>query len=406
DGTHGAMDESELPLLLPKVNDYQPTGTGESPLAKAEEWLNVQDPKTGMKGTRETNTMPNWAGSCWYYLRFIDPHNEKAGWDPELEKAWMPVDFYVGGAEHAVLHLLYARFWHKVLFDLGFVSTREPFQRLYNQGMLLSYAYKDKRGALVPVDEVENDANGNPFHKKTGQSVERIVAKMSKSLRNVVNPDEVIKEYGVDTLRLYLMFMGPVDSSRIWDSKAIMGIYRFLKRMWNCFNAHANRGYAEKDSEFGRRELHKLIKRISEDTENISFNTAIAGFMEFLGATSMETFTKESLGVVAKLLSPYAPHLAEEVWVMLGNTPCVALQDWPSYNPEYIKENSVTVVIQIDGKKRGTMNVPVSISEDAMRNEAIKALSNTPYALRGDERLITVYQQGTTVPRLINVVRK
>ncbi len=406
DGTHTPLDETELPLLLPDVQDFAPTGTGESPLAKAEEWVNVVDPKTGRSGQRETNTMPNWAGSCWYYLRFIDPHNEKEGWDPELEKAWMPVDLYVGGAEHAVLHLLYSRFWHKVLYDLGYVSTREPFQRLFNQGMIQSFAYKDSRGALVPVNEVEEDEKGNAVHTKTGRTVERIIAKMSKSLRNVVNPEEVIGEYGADTLRLFLMFMGPLDASKAWDSKAITGVHRFLKRAFNCFDGHVRRGLTEAESPAATRERHRLIKRVTEDTEGFDFNTAISGFMEFLNATSMETLSRGSLEAFAVLLSPYAPHLAEEAWAMIGNAPCVALQPWPSFDPALLKEETAEVVIQVNGKKRATVDVPLTVTEDGIKAEVAKALEGTAYALTAADRLITVYQRGTKVPRLVNIVKK
>lgn len=209
DGTVSSLKDTDLPLMLPQVVDYKPSDSGESPLAKVKEWLDITDLVTGKRGKRETNTMPQWAGSCWYYLRFIDPKNSEAGWDPKLEKRWMPVDLYVGGAEHAVLHLLYARFWHKVMFDLGYVSTREPFKKLYNQGMIQAHAYKDTRGALISSDLVIENEAGVAHHKQTGEQLERIVAKMSKSLKNVINPEDIIDLYGVDTLRTYLMFMGP-----------------------------------------------------------------------------------------------------------------------------------------------------------------------------------------------------
>ena len=232
DGTQSLVDENDLPLTLPELADYKPTGTGEPPLAKATEWVNVVDPKTGKKGIRETNTMPQWAGSCWYYLRYIDPTNDKCFADPELLKKWLPVDLYVGGAEHAVLHLLYARFWHKVLFDLGFVPTPEPFQRLVNQGMILGLAYKTKRGVLVPMDKIEW-RDGKPWGAEEGGEMEELTefpAKMSKSLKNVVNPDDVIRDYGADSLRLYEMFMGPLQAVKPWSTKGVEGVYRFLKR--------------------------------------------------------------------------------------------------------------------------------------------------------------------------------
>jgi leucyl-tRNA synthetase len=266
DGVTEALSEKDLPLLLPAVEDYRPSDGGESPLARAEEWLTVVDPKTGRKGRRETNTMPDWAGSCWYYLRFIDPKNETCLCDPELEKKWMPVDLYVGGAEHAVLHLLYSRFWHKVLFDLGLVSTSEPFGRLFNQGMIQAQAYKDRRGALIPVDQVEVKPDGSAVLTKSGDALERNTPKMSKSLKNVVTPDEIVEEYSADTLRMYEMFMGPLESSRVWDPKAIAGNYRFLKRAWALVTANRDEGVRDvipmkQQSPAANKSLSKMLKR-------------------------------------------------------------------------------------------------------------------------------------------------
>lgn len=405
DGTMSSLEDKDLPLLLPDVQDFKPSESGESPLSKAGSWLDVTDSKTGKKGRRETNTMPQWAGSCWYYLRFIDPKNDKAGWDPALEKAWMPVDLYVGGAEHAVLHLLYARFWHKVLFDLGYVSTREPFQKLFNQGMILSFAYKDRRGALIPVDEVDEKEDGTSVHKRTGEVLERITAKMSKSLRNVINPEEVIAQYGADTLRLYLMFMGPLDASRIWDSKAINGIHRFLKRTWTFVLDRKEKGFDKEDSQQAKKALHLLIKRVTEYTDDLKFNLSIAACMEYLNTVLDEAVSEESTKIFTTILSPYAPHLAEELRARLGIKESVTKASWPSYDESELVQDTVPVVIQVNGKKRAIIDVSPSIEETLLNTLVRQALDGTDYELKGSERLITVYQNGSSIPKLVNVVK-
>ena len=409
DGISTALDESELPLVLPEVKNYKPSESGESPLARATEWLEVTDPNTGMKGRRETNTMPQWAGSCWYYLRFIDPQNEKVGWDPKLEKAWMPIDLYVGGAEHAVLHLLYARFWHKVLYDLGHVSTNEPFKKLFNQGMILAHAYKNKRGALVPIDKVEEKADGTAVVKESGEEVERIVAKMSKSLRNVINPDDIMHEYGADTLRLYLMFMGPLDSSRVWDQKAISGVFRFLRKSWTLVTDEKDTGFREvvdanSESDEVKKALHASIKKLGEDLEDLQFNTAISALMEFVNTATGKDVSKETLSTFTLLLSPLAPHLAEELWERLGNSNTLAYEEWPVFNPDFLTEDTVTVVIQVNGKKRGEVNVSSNISDDDLRQEVITAMANTSYPVDNAKRFIPVRNPKTSAPKLMNVV--
>lgn len=411
DGSVTSVAESELPLVLPQVDDYKPSEGGESPLAKATEWLEVIDPKTGKRGKRETNTMPQWAGSCWYYLRFIDPKNSKVGWDPELEKKWMPVDLYVGGAEHAVLHLLYARFWHKVLFDLGFVSTREPFKRLYNQGMVQSFAYKDKRGALIPVDLVKEDESGTPIHTQTGERLERLVAKMSKSLKNVYSTDDVIAQYGADTMRTYLMFMGPLDSSRPWDPKAISGNARFLRRSFNLVVGGAKEGFREVVAADGeaveiKKALHKAIKKIGEDLESLQFNTPISTMMELLNTIGDKPVSKDTLEKFVLILAPFAPHLAEELWECLGHKESIALAPWPSFDQALVVDDVVTVVIQILGKKRATIDVAPSISEADLKASVIEAMSATQYVVTADDKFITVFNPGTKVPRLVNVITK
>ena len=408
DGTISALAEEELPLLLPDVADYKPSESGESPLAKANDWLNVTCPKTGKKGRRETNTMPQWAGSCWYYLRFIDPKNDQAAWDKKKEKDWMPVDLYVGGAEHAVLHLLYARFWHKILFDLGEVSTNEPFKKLFNQGMLLSYAFKDSRGALIPVDEVKEE-NGQSIHIKTGEKLEKITAKMSKSLRNVVTPDEIIAEYGADTLRMFLMFMAPLEAIKSWDPKAINGVFRFLKKAWSFIAADQEQGcrnFIEAQSE--NKEIlqarHALIKKVTEDIENLRFNTPISALMEFLNLVSDKEVSKETAKVFTILLSVYAPHIGEELWQRLGEQSLVAQASWPKWDESLLVKESATVVIQVQGKKRASLEIPISMNEQDLKNEIVKVLSATSFAVSLDNKFITVYQPGTKIPRLVNVV--
>ena len=409
DGTSSSLEEAELPLVLPPVEDFKPSEGGESPLAKATEWLAVTCPKTGKKGRRETNTMPQWAGSCWYYLRFIDPHNAEQGWNPELEKRWMPVDLYVGGAEHAVLHLLYSRFWHKVIYDLGYVSTKEPFKKLFNQGMIQAFAYKDSRGALIPVDQVVEDDKGVPRSAATGEVLERIIAKMSKSLKNVINPDDFVKEYGADTLRLYLMFRGPLDASGPWDDKAIIGTYRFLKRLWALVTASRDSGIRdvvspEQEPIEVKRALHKAIKKVGSDIDQLSFNTAISTMMELLNAIGDKPVSKETLESFTLLASPFAPHLAEEMWQRLGHATSAGLAAFPTFELALTQDDVVTVVVQIAGKKRATLEVSPSIEEAKLKALVIEAMAGTAYNVGEGDKFITVYNPGTKVPRLVNVV--
>lgn len=331
DGTIRCLDTDELPVVLPEVEKYEPSGTGESPLATIDEWLNVVDPKTGKKAKRETNTMPQWAGSCWYYLRFCDPKNTKEPWNSKIENYWMPVDLYVGGAEHAVLHLLYSRFWHKVLYDLGLVSTKEPFHKLVNQGMIL------------------------------GEDGE----KMSKSRGNVINPDSVVKEYGADTLRLYEMFMGPLEKTKPWSMNGVKGVYNFLNRV-HRFVLDKNNYMDDGDEPISNvKELHKLIKKVTEDIENMRFNTAISQMMIFTnhiyktGKISRETAEKFAL-----VLCPYAPHLAEEIWSFLGHSKTLTFEKWPEFNVELAKDDLITIAVQINGKTRGTFEVVPDITKE------------------------------------------
>lgn len=414
DGSVTALSEAELPLVLPQVEDYKPSDGGESPLAKAKEWLIVTDPSTGRRGRRETNTMPQWAGSCWYYLRFIDPKNKKQGWAPDLEKSWMPVDLYVGGAEHAVLHLLYARFWHKVLFDLGYVTTREPFKKLFNQGMVLANAYRDKRGALIPTTDVVEGDDGIARHKTSAEPLERIIAKMSKSLRNVVTLDEIIDTYGADTFRLYLMFMGPLESSRVWDSKAISGVFRFLKRSWTFVTGGAKSNGvstrttipAEQESQSVRKAINRAVKKVGDDIEAMSFNTAVSTMMELLNSIYDEAVSEQTLRAFVVILSPFAPHLAEELWERLGGKESVAKSSWPTYDSKFLKDDVVTVVVQVNGKKRALIDVDATISESALKDTVIDKMSETEYKVSAADEFFTVFVAGTKTPKLVNVVRR
>jgi leucyl-tRNA synthetase len=362
DGEITVLDEKELPLELPELEKYLPGETGESPLSNATEWLTVTD-KNGRKGRRETNTMPQWAGSCWYYLRFIDPLNTGKIFDPEKEKYWMPVDLYIGGAEHAVLHLLYSRFWHKVLFDLGIVTTDEPYRRLFNQGMILAFAYETATGAKVSSDIVE-ERDGIFFNKETGAELRQIVAKMSKTLKNVVNPDDVVAQYGADSLRLFEMFLGPLDATKPWDEKGIKGVSNFLARAFRFFSEPANIVPGEEDREI-LKGLHQSIRKVEGDIENLRFNTAISAMMIFLNlANKKGRVTNKTAETFIKILSPFAPHLSEELWALTGNKNSIAYEPWPVVNEEYLKEDSFEYPVSFNGKLRFKIELPVTMENE------------------------------------------
>jgi leucyl-tRNA synthetase len=372
------VDESEYPVLLPELIDYKPGDGGVSPLAGAAQWITVTD-KNGRKGKRELNTMPQWAGSCWYYLRFIDPKNDFAFVAENLEKFWMPIDLYVGGAEHAVLHLLYSRFWHKVLFDLGFVSTDEPFQKLFNQGMILAFAYETIAGAKVPSDEVE-ERDGKFYHKESGEELRQIIAKMSKSLKNVVNPDDFVNVQGADSLRLYEMFMGPLDAVKPWQSKGIEGMYRFLSRAMRSIAG--DEGIPEYTNESVPKELirlmHQSILKVSDDIENMRFNTAISQLMVFNNDLIKQSVRyREPCEIFVKLLHPFAPHLCEELWQILGHNDSLTNVAWPIGNAELAAEDTAEIVFQVNGKVRTRVKLSKNLGKEelekiALQNEAIK----------------------------------
>lgn len=370
DGTTTAVPEDQLPLVLPVTKDIKPSGTGESPLANLTDWLEVTR-EDGVKGHRETNTMPQWAGSSWYFLRYIDPHNDEKLADEELLKAWLPVDIYIGGAEHAVLHLLYARFWHKFLYDLGVVPTKEPFQKLFNQGMILGTSYRDHRGVLVATDKVEK-RDGSFFHIETGEELEQAPAKMSKSLKNVVNPDDVVERYGADTLRVYEMFMGPLDASIAWSEEGLEGSRKFLDRVYRLLTTKEivaeNNGNLDKV-------YNETVKAVTEQLEAMKFNTAIAQLMVFVNAANKEDklFVDYAKGFV-QLLAPFAPHLSEELWQTLTQSgESISYVAWPTWDEAKLVENNVEIVIQIKGKVRAKLVVP----KDSSRQELEKlALAN------------------------------
>jgi leucyl-tRNA synthetase len=356
DGEITVLSDTDLPVELPEMEKYQPGDNGESPLSNAKDWLYVTDSK-GRKGRRETNTMPQWAGSCWYYLRFTDPTNNQEPFSKAAENYWMPVDLYIGGAEHAVLHLLYSRFWHKVLFDLGIVSTNEPFQKLFNQGMILAFAYETQAGAKVPSDEVE-ERESKFFHKITGEELRQIVAKMSKSLKNVVNPDDVISEYGADSLRLYEMFLGPLEATKPWTDSGVKGVASFLSRSHRFFGNLENYMEGAEDLEVLKL-LHKTIQKVENDIENLRFNTGISQMMIFTNlCLKKQKVTKATGETFAKVLAPYAPHLAEEIWQILGHKQTLAYETWPVKETKYLEEDTFPYPVSFNGKKRFELELP------------------------------------------------
>lgn len=369
DGTTTPVPESELPLVLPKTTEIKPSGTGESPLANIDEFVNVVDLETGKKGRRETNTMPQWAGSCWYYLRYIDPKNEDALADAEKLKEWLPVDIYIGGAEHAVLHLLYARFWHKFLYDIGVVPTKEPFQKLFNQGMILG----------------ENNE------------------KMSKSKGNVVNPDEIVESHGADTLRLYEMFMGPLDASIAWSTKGLDGARRFIDRVWRLLmddNGELSNKVQESDDKTLERVYHQTVKKVTEDYEGLRFNTAISQLMVFINdAYKVDVLPKQYVEGIVKLLAPICPHVTEELWNKLGYEETISYEAWPAFDEAKLVDDEVEIVVQVNGKVRAKLNVPAEASREQLQDIAM-ANENVQEQIEGK----TVRKVIAVPGKLVNIV--
>ncbi|MFM7807235.1 MAG: leucine--tRNA ligase, partial [Planctomycetota bacterium] len=389
-GMHHPVAESKLPLTLPELADYAPieSDTPLPPLGKATDWVNITaadagiDAKVlpaGAKVRRETNTMPGWAGSCWYYLRYCDPMNAARFVSKEAERYWMTgpdgasrgVDLYIGGNEHAVLHLLYARFWHKMLFDLGHVSTPEPFAKLFHQGLITSHAYQRTDRTLVAVDQVEE--RDGKFFEKGGGEVTQVVAKMSKSLKNVINPDDVIAEYGADTFRLYEMYMGPLEASKPWNTRDIAGVFRFLQRAWRVAVCERTGELllAAKTSDEIERLLHRATKKVADDIERLAFNTAIAALIEVVNAATRPTemtdptqggMTREQLDRFTRLLAPFAPHMAEEIWAKLGHATSVTGAAWPAFDAAMLVDSSVQLAVQVAGKVKAHLTVPADAS--------------------------------------------
>jgi len=405
DGSSKVLPESALPVELPELAQFKPTEDGRPPLARAEEWLHTVDPQTGAPALRETNTMPQWAGSCWYYLRFISPHLATAAWDKEEEEYWMPVDLYVGGSEHATLHLLYARFWHKVLYDLGLVSTPEPFQRLFHQGMIHATSYRDAKGKYYYPEQVE-ERDGQWFIKDTDTPVNTKMEKMSKSKYNVVNPNDMAEQYGADAMRLYELFMGPLEDGALWETSGVAGTRRFLDRLWRIVVQDGElspkvQDDAPEDAELTR-ELHKSIKMVGEAVESLRFNTAVSQMMIWVNeATKRKTLRKSEVNAFVRLVAPFAPHVAEELWGILGNTGTITYAAWPEFDESKLVAQTLTLAVQVNGKRRAEITVPAdatseAILETAKTNEAVQKFFATGTLRR------EIYVPG----RLVNLVIK
>jgi leucyl-tRNA synthetase len=443
DGSVKLVDESALPITLPELDDFRPAGERETPLERARDWMQTTDPATGRPARRDRNTMPQWAGSCWYFLRFVDPKNEREPFSREAERYWMPVDLYVGGAEHAVLHLLYARFWHKVLYDLDLVHTVEPFQKLVNQGMILgvSYRYFDDdvadagvaaprrfgfrdvraegeatvaiadgravKARWVPTDQVRGGPEGSAWHATIPDlELEPVIEKMSKSRGNVVNPDEVVSEYGADSMRLYEMFLGPIDKEAPWTIEGILGVARFLQRAWRMLVDEDAPGEPARALPAGAgtpeqaRLVATTIQGVTEDLEAMRFNTAIAKLMVLVRDVAKdEPIPRDAAESFVKLLAPLAPHAAEELWEKLGHGESIAYAPWPVADPALLVADTVTIAVQVNGKRRAEIEVPSGADDAAVRNAAL-ASENVVRHLEGKTPRKVIVIKG----RLVNVV--
>ncbi|NRA01599.1 MAG: leucine--tRNA ligase [Myxococcales bacterium] len=413
DGSTRLVPEDELPVRLPELEAFRPSGDFEPPLARIADWIETRDPDTGETARRDANTMPQWAGSCWYYLRFCDPHNSERAWSREAEQYWMPVDLYVGGAEHAVLHLLYARFWHKVLYDLGLVSTKEPFRRLVNQGMVQGRSYRyfsdnlsqdpDARVRYYPAADVrwEGDTpvlassgqelracwvepaevrlrDDRPLHPDLDVELEEVIEKMSKSRGNVVNPDEVIAQFGADSMRVYELFMGPLTKGAPWSTDGTTGVYRFLQRSHRLLlGDEAPEGDLRElapgpGTEGQRRLLARTVEKVTRDLEGLDFNTAISALMVFVrDVEKPDPIPRTAAGVFTRLLAPFAPHLAEELWRALGNPESISAEPWPEPESEFLVDEEVEIIVQVGGKLRARIRVPAETGEEAVRELAL-----------------------------------
>jgi leucyl-tRNA synthetase len=385
------VPEEQLPVALPEVERYEPSGTGESPLATIESWYRTACPECGGPAKRETNTMPQWAGSCWYYLRYLDPQNGSEPWARQREKEWMNVDLYVGGAEHAVLHLLYSRFWHKVLYDLGYVSTKEPFKKLRHQGTVLARTYADRRGKYHDYDAIEFK-NDVPFLRETGEQLASVVEKMAKSKLNGINPDDVIRQYGADTLRLYEMFMGEFELPKPWDPRAIEGCFRFLRRVWRLVDEYDPAKAPADDPHLRLR--HRTIKQVHLDLDRMQFNTVIARLMEYVNELTSRGATAVDLEILIRLLGPYAPHLGDEAWERMGKKGFLLEQAWPTWDESLTVFDQVTIVVQINGRLRGEFCASPDASQEELQNSALLVEKIKPHL------------EGKTIRKVIVVPKK
>jgi leucyl-tRNA synthetase len=398
DGTIAPAED--LPVLLPELDDFRPTPDGEPPLARAAEWTHTT--YRGAPARRELNTMPQWAGSCWYYLRYMDPHCQTLPVSPEQERAWGPVDLYIGGVEHAVLHLLYARFWHKVLYDVGLVHTKEPFQKLFNQGMILAHSYQDEGGKYYGPRDVES-REGRWYVKGTDTPVRTEIEKMSKSRYNVVNPDEVVEEYGADSLRLYEMFMGPLEQVKPWQTNGVQGVYRFLERVWRLFvdDTGATRAPGAALTTEARRALHVAIREATEGIETLRFNTPIAKMMALVNELRGAALPREEARAFLLILHPFAPHVAEELWARVGFTEALYGHPWPAWDEAALVVDSVEIAVQVNGKLRGTFRAPAGAAKEALLASA-RDVENVRKHLEGTETVKEIVVPG----KLVNLVVK
>lgn len=402
------LDDGDLPVSLPNIDAYKPTDDGEPPLARASDDWRFVIGKNGKKYKREVNTMPQWAGSCWYYLRYLDPKNEHAPFSKEAEQYWMPVDLYIGGVEHAVLHLLYARFWHKVLFDCGLVHTKEPFQKLFNQGMILAPSFQDQAGKYYSPESVY-EKGGQYLTKQGDLPLKTQIEKMSKSRLNVVNPDDVINDYGADAMRLYELFMGPLEQVKPWQMAGVEGVSRFLHRVWRLVvndetGAISSKVVLNKEeaNESLKRELHKTIQKVGLDIENLRFNTAIAQMMTFINeATVADSISRGSVETFLRLLSPFAPHICDELYERLGNEGCLLDRDWPAFDPALVCDDQVDLVVQVNGKRRLNLAVKKGLSQKDIEPMVL----NHPEIKRFTDGKVIV-RIIVVVDRLVNVVIK
>ena len=410
DGGTMGMDERDLPLELPEMEDFKPTPVAddsdalpEPPLGRAREWITVE--REGKTFRHDANTMPQWAGSCWYYLRFCDPANPSEGWNKDVEKYWMPVDVYVGGAEHAVLHLMYARFWHKLLYDLGHASTIEPFGKLINQGMIQAFAYRDPRGVMVPTDKAVECDSGTFKHVDTGEPLNQVIAKISKSLKNVVRPDDVVTDFGADTFRMYEMFMGPIEASKPWNTRDVPGLYRLANKIWRLVVDEASGELSpaltdDQPDEALNRMLHKTIRKIGQDIEAFKFNTAIGQMFAFINCvTPLEKRPRSVIEMFVLLVSPFAPHLGEELWQRLGHDESLAYQPWPECDAELARDKEIEIAVQINGKVRTRLSMPADADDDALESAA-RSDPGITAALEGK----TIRKVITVKGRLVNIV--